>query len=129
MAKKSDSSLPLLWEKVKILSGIIASVLIPLIIGLTGHWYTNAIKERETEIRYVELAIGILREEPNEKTANLRDWAIRVINDFSPISLSDEVKEELRTQPVKSWGEINKALYDIILPKRGPIPSLPGVEK
>ena len=40
------------WDKLKTLSGVTASIVVPLVIALTGHWYSKALKEREIQIRY-----------------------------------------------------------------------------
>jgi len=53
------------------------------------------IKGRELNLKYVELAVTILKEEPNEKTKNLREWAIKNINNYSNIKMSSEVQKEL----------------------------------
>ena len=55
-------------EKTKALSIIIASLVIPIAVALSGNWYSTAIKEREVQVRYVELAINILSQESTGKT-------------------------------------------------------------
>lgn len=52
------------FEKLKTLSASIAVIFIPIVIALIGNQYSKAIKEKETQLRLVELSIEIL----NEKT-------------------------------------------------------------
>ena len=55
------------WDKAKAVSTILASVVIPVAVAFVGNSYSNALKEREFQIRYVELALQILAKEPNDK--------------------------------------------------------------
>jgi hypothetical protein len=91
------------WEKVKIKAQVFSWVAIPLIIALSGYFIQTAIKEREIRIRYVELAINILRE-PRETSKNendaLRSWAIEVLSRYSPIELNEDIKRELTKRPI-----------------------------
>jgi hypothetical protein len=86
------------WEKVKVLSALLASVLIPVVLAIIGQAYTSAIKDREIGAKYVELAVGILRSPPAKETRSLRDWAIETINHCSAIPLNQEARDELRLQ-------------------------------
>lgn len=68
------------------------------------HWRLLHAGVRDSEIRarYVELAIGVLRESPSNKsqTPNIRAWAVKVIEELSPIKLSPDAQEELKKQPL-----------------------------
>lgn len=92
MANENENKL--LWERV-------ASVLlIPLAIAFVGNVYSHAIKEREVQGEFVKLSVDILKQTPTEETKNLREWAIKVINKYSGISLSEEAKKELENVPL-----------------------------
>jgi hypothetical protein len=54
-----------------------------------------AIKERELEGRFVELAVQILKEEPNTSAPPLREWATQVLDRYSGVPLGLEVKQAL----------------------------------
>lgn len=88
--KQSD-----VWEKAKAISSIASAVVIPLVLLWVGNGFTSAIKERELQGKFVELAVQILREEPNEQQLGLRDWATQVLNEYSGVSFSNETKEAL----------------------------------
>jgi hypothetical protein len=46
------------WEKLKIITTLVATIIIPVVIGFTGNDYTRAIKEREIEGKFVELSVN-----------------------------------------------------------------------
>ena len=52
-------------------------------------------KESENRVKYLELAIGILRSPPSEDTENLRVWAIDVMDKYSEVSINQKMKQEL----------------------------------
>ena len=81
---------------------ILASLLVPLMIALVGHWYTSALKEKDIQSKYVEIAISILNSEPNESTRNLRKWAVDIINEYSPKKMSEETQRELDKNTIYS---------------------------
>lgn len=88
--KRADS-----WEKAKTISSIISAIVIPMVLAWIGHGFTSALKERELQGKFVELAVQILREEPDKQAAGLRDWATQVLNKYSGVPLSAETKKAL----------------------------------
>jgi len=95
MNDKKDS-----WEKLNLISTIIASVFIPLAVVLIGNWYSTAVKESQIQVRYVELAVDILKENPSENKSNMRGWAVNLVNNYSEIRIDDETREELLKAPL-----------------------------
>jgi hypothetical protein len=83
------------WEKLKALNTIIASILIPLAVVLIGNWYSSAVQESEIQVRYIELAVDILKENPSDNKANMREWALALVNNYSEIKIDKETREEL----------------------------------
>lgn len=80
-------------SKINDLLRTIAAVLVPIIVAWLGYSYTSAISNRETAVRFVELAIDILQENPVEgEREPLREWAIEVVNQNSVVKLSEEAK-------------------------------------
>jgi hypothetical protein len=93
-----DSKKPL-WERIASTVGVL---LIPVVIAFVGSAYTQVVKEREVQGKFVELALEILREKPTEETKNLRKWAISVVDRYSGVSLSEATQEELQKAPLFS---------------------------
>ena len=86
------------WEKFKILSAI----LVPATIALVGHWYTNAISEREVRAKFVELGVSILQAPPTHASTNLRIWATDVLNEYSGVPLNEAKKDLIENVPLPS---------------------------
>ena len=109
MGDAESSRIPPYWEKLRVLSSLFATILIPLVVLLAGHRYTAALKQSEIGIKYVELAISILTAAPEQQTAGLRRWAIDVINHHADVPLSSQAARELETQDLSA---VLKMLHD-----------------
>uniref|UniRef100_UPI001E3ED010 hypothetical protein n=1 Tax=Vibrio parahaemolyticus TaxID=670 RepID=UPI001E3ED010 len=79
-------------EKFKVLINAIATLVIPLVIAFVGHQYTVALKDKDAQLRFVELSIGVLSEDPTKDNQALRTWAARVVDKYSGVGFT---KEEL----------------------------------
>lgn len=90
------------WEKLKVLSTVAATVLIPLVIAIVSQSYTAAIKSNEIGVKYVELALSILRAPPDPQTENLRAWAVSVIDHHSEVPISGPAQGELQKQDLSN---------------------------
>jgi GH24 family phage-related lysozyme (muramidase) len=93
-----DNKLPPVWQKIQILSGLAASILVPLIIGIVGQGINRSIQANEIGLRYVELAVDILKEPPRSETENLRNWAVSVVNGYSRVPLPEAAQQELQQE-------------------------------
>jgi hypothetical protein len=83
------------WEKAKAFSSIFAAIGLPLVLLVIGQLFSSAVKEREVEGRFVELAVEVLREQPDEQTRGLRAWGIKVLDQYSGIPFSTDTAEAL----------------------------------
>ena len=87
------------WDKLKI-GGFVA---IPIVIAIIGLFANSSLKRKDIEVRMIELAVGILKEDPKaedgSETSPMREWAIDVINGYSKVKLPDKVKKELEKNP------------------------------
>ena len=94
------------WDKLKI-GGFVA---IPIVIAIIGLFANSSLKSKDIEVRMIELAVGILKEDPkaedSSETPLMREWAIKVINEYSTVTISTEAKKELEENPLPetvSW--------------------------
>jgi len=78
-------------------ASLIASVLVPIAVVIIGNMYSSAIKESETSVRYVELAVEILKTNPSNDNSNMREWAVDLINNYSEIEINQQTRAELLT--------------------------------
>lgn len=87
------------WQKLEVLSKVVAAIFIPLAVAYLGNQVATANKQRDSETKFVELATAILNKEPGThqtpESKNLRKWAVDVINRFSGVSMSDATAEAL----------------------------------
>jgi hypothetical protein len=83
------------WDKLSALSVAFAAVVTPITVAFIGNEYSQALKERELQGKFVELSIEILKNEPSEKTENLRRWATQVIDKYSKVPFPETVREDL----------------------------------
>ena len=113
---ESDDELPLGWRKLRVISGMLASIMIPIVIILIANVVNTTIKGNELSLSYVEMAADILSEKPAPGTENLRKWAIDVINNYSDVQLSQKTQDELEAKelPVRSTQKvIQKSPIDV----------------
>ncbi len=94
-ASKKDT-----WDKMQALSALFASLLVPLAVAFVGNTYATAMKDAENKLRYVELAISILRADPSKESQALRGWAVEVLSSQSVVPISEDVKLQLRISPL-----------------------------
>jgi hypothetical protein len=125
MSNSENIELDPIWQKARITSVLIASVLIPIIVAFIGNSYTKAIKDNEIGVRYVELAIKILAEKPDSKPEGTKDsnrlenkavrkWAVEVIDHYSDVKLPTDAMEQLEMQLlIRNVEEITDLIKDL----------------
>jgi hypothetical protein len=91
-----------LWDKLSSLSGLVASILIPIALALIGNAYSSALKESENRVKYTELAVGILKERPTQANQSIRSWAISVLNKHSGVEIDEKTRAELLKNSIVS---------------------------
>lgn len=84
-----------IWKKIEIVAFALAALATPIIVAFVGHWYSQSMKEREVQCKFVELSVEILRTNPTEETKNLRDWATQILDKYSGVPITPKTREEL----------------------------------
>ncbi len=82
-------------DVVETLSKLIATIIIPLVIFFVGQSYTKSQIESQVRSEYIKMGVGLLANEPNEKNAEVRKWAIKLINHYSEVKFTAEAQKEL----------------------------------
>jgi hypothetical protein len=102
-------------EKWRLVVTIIASIVIPAVIFFAGKSIEQTLKDRELAVKYVEISVDILTEEPTPETQNLRDWAIKNINEYAEIKLDEQAIKELKTEsiPTSSAASYSTSNYTV----------------
>ena len=89
------------WDKLKAGATVFSLIAVPVVLAVGGWVIQQRIAEQSTRREYVQLALGILRDIPDEKNKDaqsLRDWAISIVDGYAPIKLTQESKDALRTE-------------------------------
>jgi len=95
----------------ELLISLIDKLLIPLAIALAGWCISDALKEKDIRVKYVELAITILRDPPQKENTGLRTWATDVLNELALVKLPEEVKNDLiKSLPIYEPFVINQEI-------------------
>jgi hypothetical protein len=84
------------WDKLQVLASVVASVFIPLAVAWIGYVYNIAVKNSENSVKYVELAVSILRADTEGDHGALRSWAVDLLNHQAAVKLSVEAQDQLR---------------------------------
>jgi hypothetical protein len=88
---------------------IFIGAMIPVVIAISSNQISGSIKEKEIKVKYVEIAVGILKQYPEEDT-NIREWAVAVIQKYAPIPLKEKAKQELLKSVIKSSSTVEDKL-------------------
>ena len=63
-------------------------------LAVAGFGFVN--KDRELDIQMLNIALGILREDPKQsKISAAREWAIDVINISAPVQINGDARQQL----------------------------------
>ena len=102
------------WEKARAAASIVSAIVIPIVLLWIGNNFSTALKERELQGKFIELAVQILREEPTKQAAGLRDWATQVLNNYSGVPFTLETKRALiENTPLPSSSERYEGRKDL----------------
>jgi hypothetical protein len=84
-----DLDIALKWAQ------IIAYVTVPIIVAVLGHLVTRSVATQNLARDYVGLGLGILAGRRSAENAHLHDWAVQILQTYSPIPFSADAKKEL----------------------------------
>jgi hypothetical protein len=73
----------------------LSTLLLPFVLLYLGHRFASENNERTAQAKFVEIAIQILREAPNEDRKDLRLWAVKVVDRYAGVPLSQKAAADL----------------------------------
>jgi len=86
------------WQAV---SSIASAIAIPIVLAVIGYMVQRQIAVDGLKKDYVQIASSILKENPATQEKELRQWAITILDNNSPIPFSDRAKSSLeRGSPI-----------------------------
>lgn len=75
---------------------VVSIALIPIVLAVGGWFIQKSLQNQSIQRDYVQLSVSILKSSDTGKiSVNLRDWAVRLLDQNSPVELNDIVKEQL----------------------------------
>jgi hypothetical protein len=101
--RETDGRVKDAWDKAEIMAKTLGAVLLPLITLWIAYMLNASIQDRASRVRMVELAVEILKSDPNTSTnANyMRGWALEVLQKNSEVPLPKEAVTALRISPLE----------------------------
>jgi hypothetical protein len=69
----------------------LAGVITGAVVAVPSYWGTN----REMDVKMVEIAVGILSQDPKENIAPAHEWAVDVVSHYAEVKPSAEVRKAL----------------------------------
>lgn len=69
---------------------IFSAIAIPLVLAVAGYLVQKQIATEGVRKDYVGIATGVLSGEANDKNPELKEWAVKVITQYSPVEFSSE---------------------------------------
>lgn len=76
-----------------IVSQIVSLLAVPVVLAVAGFWVQRSLQEQQIRRDYVSLAVSMLvpaKEGEKETSQVLRAWAIALLNETSPVKLTQE---------------------------------------
>ena len=86
---------------VQLITTIVASIAIPVVLLIVGNGFTSTQNNNANQLKYVEIALGILKTEPVAGDEGLRAYAVSLLEVNSPVKILTEAKEKLLTKQLK----------------------------
>ena len=84
------------WDVLERISKALSIAAIPVVLAFVGWIVQRRLQDQTLKRDYVQLAVSILKETDNTKVSpELRDWAVQLLNVYSPIKFGQLVTEKL----------------------------------
>lgn len=80
------------WKQI---AQIGSAVAIPVILALIGYFVQSSLADAGLKKDYVQMALGVLKEQPTKENEQLREWAIAVLDKNSPVAIPTKLKSQL----------------------------------
>ncbi len=87
-------------ELVQPIAVILSSVAVPLVVAYFGNSITIANKDSENRVKYVELAVSVLKADPKPESHALRAWAVDLLDSQAPTKLTSDARKQLQERPL-----------------------------
>lgn len=79
------------WKQI---TQIWSAVAIPVVLALIGYFVQSSLADAGLKKDYVQMALGVLKEQPTKENEQLRQWAIAVLDKNSPVPIPPNLKSQ-----------------------------------
>lgn len=87
-------------ERIKSIAAIFSSIAVPIVLTVAGYFIQKQLSSEGIRKDYVGIATAILKERPEGQEPDLRAWAVKILDENSPVPFSKKAKEGLITGSV-----------------------------
>jgi len=102
-------------EQWKALASIASSVAVPIVLAVVGYFVQRQLASEGLKKDYVQIAVSILKEDPARQDADLRRWAVRIVDENSPVPLGSAAKRSLENSQLLTAEDMKlKRCVDIV---------------
>jgi D-alanyl-D-alanine carboxypeptidase len=90
-----------LWDKLSVSATAMAVVAVPIIVAIAADALNASLKDQEVKVEVMKLAQDLLKADPVVvDQPGVRDWAKKVLSEYSGVPLTEAAKLELDKQPL-----------------------------
>jgi len=82
-------------QNAQAIAAIFAAIAVPVVVALVGWWIQTSISQQSVRKDYVQMAIAILSNPQSSEDKALRQWAIAMLDQNSPVPFSEDARSEL----------------------------------
>lgn len=65
------------WKQI---AQIVSALAVPVVLALIGYFVQRSLADAGLKKDYVQMALGVLKEQPSKENEQLRQWAIAVLD-------------------------------------------------
>lgn len=84
-------------DKVEKVAKISSYIAVPIFIGIGSWFIQHAVSKQSVNKDYVQLALSILTNQDEKMNESIRPWAVKLLNETSPVTLDVQTAKDLST--------------------------------
>lgn len=88
------------WKQI---AQIASALAVPLVLAFIGYLVQSSLADAGLKKDYVQMALGVLKDQPTKENEQLRQWAISVLDKNSPVPIPSALKSQLLTSKKLGW--------------------------
>jgi hypothetical protein len=113
-SSEDKSGIDIVLSRFLVFSQILSILAVPIVLAYVGFLVQGSLQEQQVKRDYVNLAVSLLtpkKDGEKETSKELRDWAISLLNESSPIKLSPEQVKSLQENGLRTHLKAGDLLF------------------